>query len=179
MEGDMARPRARIDLGVRRIMGRERAFGRVEAIDEYFVKTKIRGERKAIVGGGPDPVRVRPFVPFLCYAGTVELNEVSGFPERTVVVHWKACYASAIVIRDQSELAGVVQGDVAWSGAARGDLIQQSEFAGFRVDRKSARSTTFLRGEMVDFIYGVEVFAAGMQGEEGRIFGFSRNAQRA
>jgi len=50
---------------------------------------------------------------------------------------------------------------VARTGTARGGLIQESEFAGLLVDGEGARRAAFLRAEMVDFVYGIKIFATG------------------
>ena len=117
-------------------------------------------------------MRVRTFLAFFVDAGAVMLHKVGGFAESAVFVNREARCTSAIVVRDQSELAGFIQRDVAGSGAARSGLIQKGEFAGFSIDGEGARGAAFLSAEMIDFVHGVKIFSVGMDGEEGRILGF-------
>ena len=58
-------------------------------------------------------------------------------------------------------------------------LIEEPELTVFRVDGEGADRAALLRPEVIDFVYGVEIFAAGMDGEEGGIFGFGGEAERS
>src|SRR5271170_2472912 len=117
---------------------RKDSFGRVEAIDNDLIEAQINGEREAIVRRRADPVGVRAFLALFVGAGAGMLNETGGGAERAVVVNRKRSDAAAIVIRYEGKGAILIQGNVARAGAARGDLIQELERAGFRVDGKRA-----------------------------------------
>src|SRR4029077_2366742 len=177
MEGEVARSGTRIQFGEGRSVGRERAFGGVEAVDQDFVEAEIGGEDEAIIGGSADPVGVRAFLALFVDAGAGVLHESGGGSEAAAFANRKHSDAPAVVISDQDKLAGFVERDVTRTGALRRSLVEQRKLAAFGVDRKRTDRAAFLPAEMVGFVYRVEIFAAGVRCKERRIFGFSGDAE--
>ena len=78
--------------------------------------------------------------------------------------------AAAVVVRHQRILSGVVNGDVAGSGAAGRDLIQEGELAGGlavlgAINRKCAEASAIRALIVGNFIDGIEESAVGMDRE--------------
>ena len=61
----MTRPGAGLQGSRRRIVRSERAFGRVEAIDQHFVQPEVRRHGESIGRVQIDGVRVGPILPLL------------------------------------------------------------------------------------------------------------------
>src|SRR6266436_8794929 len=95
------------------------------------------------------------------------LHEGGGGSKAAVFANGKYSDAPAVVIGDEDKLAGLVERDVTGAGALRRGLVEQRKLAGFGVDGESADRAAFSRAEMVGFVYGVEIFAAGVNDEEG------------
>src|SRR4029077_8408704 len=178
MEGEVARSGTRIQFGEGRSVGRERAFGGVEAVDQDFVEAEIGGEDEAIIGGSADPVGVRAFLALFVDTGAGVLHESGGGSEAAAFANRKHSDAPAVVISDQDKLAGFVERDVTRTGALRRSLVEQRELAAFRVDGKRTDRAAFLPAEMVDLVYRVEIFPAGMDSDERWIFGFGRYTEK-
>jgi len=175
MKREMARARAGFHFRKAGKHRREDSSAGIEAVDDDLIKPQIGDEGEAVVRRCANPVGMRAFLALLVRAGAGMLDETAGCAEAAVVVNRKRGDAAAIVVRDQNEIAGFVERDVARSGAARGYLIQKLERAGFRVDGESAYRAADTSIEIADFIHGVEILAVGVHSQKGRIRRFRRN----
>ena len=75
MKGQMARARARAELGERRIVGGEHALCAIETIDHYPVQAEVRYKQEAAIRREIDRVGVGTFLAARILAGSAVLHE--------------------------------------------------------------------------------------------------------
>ena len=85
--------------------------------------------------------------------------------------------AAAVVIRNENVITGFVEREMARSRAARRDLIQELECAGFRIDSEGADGAARASIEIGDFIHRVEIFSIGVHRQKRRVHRFCRDAE--
>ncbi len=152
-----------------RIVQRQFAGAFVEAVDEYAVAAEIRNEEKAIVGRENHHVRVRLFLPRID-AGQRVLKETGGLAQRAVGLNGKRRDASAGIVGGEQPVSGAIDCDVARTGAARGNDVDQLKFAA--IHREGADGAGRVGGAGRMFIRRVQVAAAGVHRQEGRALRF-------
>src|SRR5207253_7352464 len=84
MKGQVARPGAVLKLGELWIVGGERSFRSVEAVDKEFVQSEIIHQREAVVGGQVDGVGVRSVLALQICAVTSVLHKGRRFAKSAI-----------------------------------------------------------------------------------------------
>ena len=105
----MPRSGAGIHFDIRWIVGRESAFGGVEMVEKDFVEAEISDESEAIVGSSSNPVGMGTFLALFVDAGPGVLDEGGGGSEATVFADGEYRDTAAVIVGDESVLAGFVE----------------------------------------------------------------------
>ena len=171
-------PEPGFDLRVRRRIWRQLSLHVVEFVDEHVVEAEIGDEREAIVGRRADPVRVRGLLALFVEAVAAVLHEAARDAEAAVGLDLERGDAAAVVVGDEDEATRFVERDEAGAGAVRGDLIQKFKLAGFAIDLEGTDRAAFFAVVVADFVDGVEIFAVGVDGDEGWVGRFGDEADR-
>ena len=100
--------RAGLNGRKRRVIGRERAPDRVEAINEHLVEAQIAGERKVIARIAGDEMGVRPRLALRVYTGAPVLNDRARFAQTAVRLNRKRGDAAGAIIGDQETFPGFI-----------------------------------------------------------------------
>ncbi len=117
---------------------------------------------------------MRTFLALLVRAESSAVRERRGmFTKLAVRKDRKDGDVAGSVVGDENELAGFVEGDVAGIFAKRGELVEQSELAGLRIEGESANGAL-----LAGFIDGVSVFAVRVDGHKRWVGRFRRDSLR-
>src|SRR5262245_11806801 len=169
MERELTRARSGRDRRRWRVVWRERALVRVEAVDEDLVEAKICRKGEVVGGIEVDRVPVRPLLPARVGALALVLDEAARLAELAVLANRQAGNTAAAVVRHQDVLARPIHDDVAGTSAARGLLIEQLQLSRVGVEGEGADRAALLALEIVHFADCIQEAVAGVQGQERRV----------
>ena len=122
---------------------------------------------------------MRSLLALRIHTGPGVLDERRSFTQPSVV-HDRYCnHTTSAVVGGEQALAGFVHCDVAGSGAARGDRVQDRELAGRGLDRITGQAATRLAFVIWGLVRRVKKFAVRMQREKRRVDGLGSKCKRA
>lgn len=160
MENEVTRASARRGAHERLGGGLERPHlaGRLEVVDHYFVRAKIRYEQLFAIGREVYRMHMRCFLTRCYGAGALVHDLLYGGGELTVLMHGKHGKAAPVIIAGEHEAVARVRTDVAGTRAGR-LMIDEGEGAGVTIEGIRVHAAGTILGK---FAGGVkEAFVGG------------------
>ena len=177
MQREVPRTRARRDIDMRWIVGRQHSLRGVGPIDIDLVGSEVGKECESVVGRKVRRMRVRLFLTAM-HAVADMLNERSGLSHGSVVVDWKGSDAATLVIGHDQHPPARIYVQVTRPAASRRDFVELPEACRRGIDCERYNGSASGAVEVVRLAHRIEVVPVGVECQKRRFAHLGRQSQR-